>query len=54
MVAQGPTGDDDENESWKVWTMEMPMSDGNISTTMMNAPDKMSEDYKKFLCTRAT
>ena len=53
-VVQGPTGDDDEKESWKAWTMEMLMSDGDISMTMMNGPEQMSEDYKKFLYARAT
>ena len=45
-VAQGPTGDDDENKSWKAWTMEMLMNDGDISTTMMNGSEQVSEDYK--------
>ena len=45
-VVQGPTGDDDENESWKAWTMEMLMNDGDISTTMMNGSEQVSEDYK--------
>ena len=53
-VVQGPTGDDDENKSWKVQTMEMLMSDSNISMTTMNGPEQMSEDYKKFLYARAT
>ena len=50
----GPTGDDDENESQKAWTMEMLTSDGDISMTMMNGPEKMSDEYKKFLYARAT
>ena len=53
-VVQDPTGDDDENESQKAWTREMLMSDGDISTAMMNGPEEMSEDYKTFLCSRAT
>ena len=53
-VVQGPTGDDDENESWKAWTMEMLTSEGNISMTTMNGPEQVSEDYKKFLYTRGT
>ena len=32
-VAKGPTGDDDEIESWKAWMMEMLMNNGDISTT---------------------
>ena len=53
-VVQGPTGDDDENELQKAWMMEILMSDGNISTTTMNGPEQVSEDYKKFLYARAT
>ena len=52
-VVQGPTDDDDENKSWKAWTMEMLMNDGDISMTMMNGPEQMSEDCKKFLYSRA-
>ena len=32
-TVQGPTSYDEENELQKAWTMEMPMKDGNISTT---------------------
>ena len=53
-VEPGPTGDDDKNKSWKAWTMEMLMSDGTISMTMMNGPEQMSEEYKRFLYARAT
>ena len=53
-VEQGPTGDDDENESQKAWTMAMLMNDGDISTTTMNGLEQMSEDYKKLLFARAT
>ena len=53
-MVQGPTDDDDENESRKAWTMEMLMNDSNISMTMTNEPEQMSEDYKKFLYARAT
>ena len=49
MVAQGPVDDDDKNESCKAWTMEMLMSNGGISTSMMNEQESMSEDDKKFL-----
>ena len=51
MVAQGPTDDDDENESQKAWTMEMLMND--ISMSMMNEPEQMSEENKRFLYARA-
>ena len=53
-VVQGPTGDDHEIKSWKAWMMEMPMNDGDISTTMMNGLEQASRDYKKFLYARAT
>ena len=43
-----------KNESRKAWTMEMLTSDGNISTSMMNEPKQMSEEYKKFLYARAS
>ena len=35
-VVQGPVDDDDENESRKVWTIEILMNDNNISTNMTN------------------
>ena len=53
-MEQGTTDDDDENESWKAWTMEMLMVYFDISMTTMNGPEQMREDYKKFLYTRAT
>ena len=53
-IAQGPTGDDDENESWKAWMTEILTNDSDISMTMMNGLEQMSEDYKKFLYARAT
>ena len=43
-VVQGPTDDDDENKLWKACTMEMLMSDGNISMSMMNELGEMSEE----------
>ena len=49
-----PTGDNDEIKLWKAWTMEMLMSDSDISMTMMNGLEQMSEEYKKFLYARAT
>ena len=52
-MGHGPTYDDDKNESWKAWTMEMLMSDSDISMTMTNGPEQMGEDYKKFLYARA-
>ena len=46
MVAKGPVDDDDENELHKAWTMEMLTNNGNISTSMMNEQESMSEDEK--------
>ena len=37
---------DDENELCKVWTMEMLTNDGDISSSMMNEEELMSEDEK--------
>ena len=45
-MAQGPADDDDENELCKAWTMEMLTNDGNISMSMMNEEETMSEDEK--------
>ena len=42
-----------KNELWKAWTMEMLMNDGNISSSMMNEPEQVSEEDKKFLYARA-
>ena len=53
MVAQGPADDDDKNESLKAWTMEMLTNDSNISMSMTNEQESMSEDDKKFLYARA-
>ena len=53
-VVQGPTDDDVKNELRKAWTMEMLMNDCNISMTMTNGLEQVSEDYKKFLYARAT
>ena len=53
-VLQGPTDDDDENESQKAWTMEILTSDSDISVNMMNELKQMSEEYRKFLYARAT
>ena len=53
MVVQGPTDDNDENESQKAWTMEMLMNDSDISMSMMNEPEQVSEEDEKFLYARA-
>ena len=53
MVVQGPLDDNDENESWKAWTMEMLMNNSNISMSMMNGQEQVSKEDKKFLYARA-
>ena len=53
MVVQGPTDDDDENKLQKACSIEMLMNDGDISTSMTNEPEQMSEENKKFLYARA-
>ena len=53
-IVQGPMGDNDKIESWKAWTMEMPMNDGNISSTTVNGLEQANRDYKKFLYARGT
>ena len=53
-TVQGPTGDDNDIESWKVWTMEIPMNGRNIWTTMTSGLKQASGDYKKYLCRMAT
>ena len=45
--------DDNENESWKAWTMEMLTNDGNISANMTNGVESMSDDERMFLYARA-
>ena len=51
-VVQGPSDDNDENKSQKVWTVEMLTNNGDISMSMMNEPDQVSEEDKKFLYAR--
>ena len=53
-IVQGPMGDDGKIESWKVWTMEMPMNDGDILMTTMSGPEQANRDYKNFLYARVT
>ena len=50
---QGPTGDNNKNESRKAWTMEMLMNGGNISANTTNEEESMSDDEKMFLYARA-
>ena len=53
MVVQGTLDDDDKNELCKAWTMEMLTNDSDISMSMMNEQEPMSEEDKKFLYARA-
>ena len=51
-MAQGPTEDDNKNESRKAWTMEMLMNSGDNSANMMNEEESMSDDERMFLYAR--
>ena len=48
-TVQGPTSYDEEKELQKAWTMEMPMMDGDISTTEADEKEQIEESHKKFL-----
>ena len=50
---QGPTDDNNKNESRKAWTMEMLMNGGNISANTTNEEVLMSDDERMFLYARA-
>ena len=50
---QGPTDDNNKNESRKAWTMEMLMNNSDISVNTMNEVESMSDDKKMFLYARA-
>ena len=52
-TVQGPMGDDNEIELWKVWTMKILMNDGDLLMTMTNGLEQAREDYKKFMYARA-
>ena len=52
-TVQGPISNDEENESQKAWTMEMPMMDGNIPMTEADEEEQIEESNKKFLYARA-
>ena len=53
LEVQGPTDDNNKNESRKAWTMEMLMNGGDISANTMNEEVSMSDDEKMFLYARA-
>ena len=50
---QGPTDDNNKNESRKAWTMEMLMNGGDISANTMNEEVSMSDGERMFLYARA-
>ena len=52
-TVQGPSSYDEEMESQKAWTMEMPMMDSDISTTEADEKEQIDESQKKFLYARA-
>ena len=52
-VAQGPTEDDNKNESWKAWTMEMLMNGFNNSMNTTSEEESMSDNKRMFLYARA-
>ena len=52
-AAQGPTDDNEENESRKAWTMEMLMNGSDISTNTTSEVESMSDDERMFLYARA-
>ena len=51
--AQGPTEDDNKNESQKAWTMEMLMNGCDNSTNMTSGEESMSVNERMFLYARA-
>ena len=51
--AQGPTEDDNKNESRKVWTMEMSMNGFDHSTNTTSEEESMSDIERMFLYARA-
>ena len=48
-----PTSNDDEDESWKAWTMGMPTNDGDISTINTAELTQIEDRNKQFLYARA-
>ena len=52
-VAQGPTEDDNKNESRKAWTMEMLMNGFDNSTNTTSEEELMSDNERMFLYARA-
>ena len=52
-VAQGPTEDDNKNESRKAWTMEMLTNGFDNSTNTTSEEESMSDNERMFLYARA-
>ena len=52
-MAQGPTEDDNKNESRKAWTMEMLMNGFDNSTNTTSEEESMSDNERMFLYARA-
>ena len=52
-MEQGPTEDNNKNESRKAWTMEMLMNSVNNSANMTSEEESMSDDERMFLYARA-
>ena len=52
-MAQGPTEDDNKNESRKAWKMEMLMNGFDNSTYMTSEEESMSDNERMFLYARA-
>ena len=52
-MAQGPTEDNNKNESWKAWTMEMLMNGFDNSANTMSEEESMSDDERMFLYARS-
>ena len=52
-IVPRPTSNDDEDESWKAWTMGMPMIDGDISTINTAEQTQIEDRNKQFLYARA-
>ena len=53
LEAQGPTDDNNKNESRKAWTMEMLMNGSDISANTTNEEVSMSDNERMFLYARA-
>ena len=53
LEVQGPTDDNNKNESRKALPMEMLMNGGNISANTTNEEVSMSDDERMFLYARA-